>query len=57
MKDYKGCDGCCIQDICTYTIESEACPCAICIIKMICVEACDERLTYRIKLEAKDDRN
>jgi len=53
----KNCEGCYIQISCVHIKYSEACPCIMCIVKMICREACDERVVFRIKSEVKDDGN
>lgn len=47
------CKGCCIQNVCKYTIESKTCPCIMCIVKMVCVKACQERSNFRIRVSIK----
>ena len=51
MKYCIDCKGCLTEDICKFTRYSEACPCTICIIKMICECSCEERMNFRIDVE------
>ena len=47
------CKGCYVQDICIYIEYSEACPCTICIVKMVCRQICPPRASFRARAEMK----
>ena len=49
----ENCKGCYVQYICIYSQDSGTCPCAICIVKVVCREICQERKNFLMKIDTK----
>ena len=50
------CKGCCSYNderICAVIKHSKECPCSMCLIKMICVEVCEERIEFYLKIKGQ----
>jgi hypothetical protein len=47
----KNCKGCCIRKECLYIKHSKVCPCAICLIKMVCDASCNLHIDFQIQVE------